>query len=181
MALSVKRAERRVSVCLDGSLVAQYEAVTEQLETKLKEKLIDNRLNDPVAALQREQHRLFEAQREQTVTFVVRGLPRSKWDEFVEAHPPREGVELDKEYGFNTETIFDAILSHDAPASIAEVLDADGALQEFKPADWTEFSKDLTRSQFERFRAAVTNVNAGESAVPFSLTAFKATQDSAGK
>ena len=179
--LSIKRPERIVAVCLDGALRAEYEAKKAELDELSQKKFVDNRLNDPAEKLRREIGDLWERQKTSTVHFRLQALRRADWDVLTEAHPAREGDKVDEHYGFNTATIFDAALSSEDPATIVGVEDADGKPVEFSPADWPEFSADLTRAQFEDFRVAISGLNGGDNAIPFSLPAYKATLSSADK
>ncbi len=176
MALKVKPSERVVRVCLDGTLVAEYQKVTAELDNKRKRKLVDNRLNDPVVALERRQAELWEKQEAETVSFHLRALPRHEWDKLKLDHPAREDDELDSQYGFNTSTIFDAALSR--PGVIVEVTNAGGEREEFSHNDWLEFSKDLSSGQFTDFQVAINELNGGQAEVPFSLPGYKKIQDS---
>lgn len=181
MALSMKRAERRVSLCLDGELFAKYEDAQDRLrEARLKQS-VDGRLNGPVAAIQKEEHELFEAQRKASVTFVVRALPRSAWDALVAEHKPRKDNEYDEDAGFNIATIFDAAMKHEEPTTIVRVTDSEGVVQDFKPSDWQALSDEMSRSQYVEFQNAVNMLNRGDNEIPFSHAAFKTSQGSAGK
>lgn len=177
----MKRAERRVTLCLDGELYAKYEDAEARLSEARLKQATDRRLNSPVLAIEKEVFELFEAQRKETITFVLRALPRAKWDALVEAHPARDGVEVDDQYGFNVDTIFDPAMAHEDPTTIVRVADNEGVVLDFKPADWQELSDNMSKSQYERFRVAISALNGGTSEIPFSHTAFKASQDSGGK
>lgn len=181
MAIELKRAERRVTLCLDGELYAKYEAAEERLSEARLKQATDRRMNNGVTAIEKEVFDLFEAQKKSTVTFVLRALPRAKWDALREAHPAREDNDLDKHYGFNTETLFDPAMAHEDPTTIVRVTDNEGVAVPFKPADWADLSAEMSKSQYGFFQVAINELNGGTSEIPFSHTAFKATQDSAGK
>lgn len=179
MALTVKRPEKRVEVCLDGGIVARHEELSAKLETARRQRIMDKRMNDPVQKLAQEIRDLEEAAQADTVVFVIRALPRKDWQAFEEAHPAREDNEADKTFGVNVETLFDAVLSNEDPATIARVERKEtGEAVEFAPADWVDFAADLTDGQYTEFQLAVLKVNRRGSEVPFSLTAYKETQPS---
>ena len=115
MSLIVKRPEKRVEVCLDGSLQAEWEAAEAALTEARQRKLLDARMVDSVQALAGAVREIEEKARAESVTFLLRGMPRHVWDAFVADHPEREDNELDKAYGYNTETIFDAVLGTRCP------------------------------------------------------------------
>lgn len=181
MAISMKRAERRVTLCLDGELYAKYEDAEVRLSEARMKKATDSRLNSSVLTIEEEVFELFEAQRKETITFVLRALPRAKWDALTEAHPAREDSDLDKHYGFNTDTMFDPAIAHEEPTTIVRVTDHEGVVLDFKPADWAELSAEMSKSQYGFFQVAINELNGGTSEIPFSPTAFKAIQGSAGK
>lgn len=178
MSLTMKRAERRVTLCLDGELYAKYEDAEERLSEARLKKATDSRLNSPVVAIEKEVFALFEEQRKETITFVLRALPRAKWDALVEAHPARTDSDLDKHYGFNTETLFDPAIAHEDPTTIVRVTDHEGVVLDFKPADWAELSAEMSKSQYGFFQVAINELNGGTSEIPFSHTAFKTAQGS---
>ena len=181
MSLTMKRAERRVTLCLDGELYAKYEEAEARLRDARLKAAPDGRLNGGVAKAEKEVFELFEAQRKASVTFLLRALPRADWDALVAEHAPREDSELDADYGFNTATIFDAAISLEKPATIVRVTDAEGVDQKFKPADWAALSADMSKAQHGPFEVAVNSLNGGVNEIPFSHTAYKVTQDSAAK
>jgi hypothetical protein len=179
MALSIKRPERTVTVCLDGSLVAEYERENAKLEDAQKRVLLDERMVDPTKGLAQKVIGLHEQARKSSVDFVIRGLKRGDWQKFVDAHPARKDNEQDDTYGFNTETLFDAVLSSEDPASIVAVTKTEtGEAEEFAPTDWAAFADDLTNNQYMQFQLAVLAVNNGKNDVPFSRAAFRETRRS---
>jgi hypothetical protein len=186
LTLVVKRPEKRVEVCLDGSLQAEWEAAEAALAEARQRKLIDARLVDSVQPLAAAVREIEDKAREESVTFLLRGMPRHVWDAFVAEHPEREGNELDKAYGYNTETIFDAVLAHKVPRSIGaevpptivSVTKQDGTAVPFAPAEWQAFADELTNAQYGSFQLAVHEINRGRTNVPFSPAAYRETRSS---
>lgn len=170
MALSVKRAERLVEVLLDGSLLAEWEATDEAYKEARAEQRAsrDKRMNDPLAArveeLREKARELSARAREDRVTFRLRALPRTTWDELVTKHPSRS-KEKDSGLPFNVAAITDAAMSTEG--TIVSVTRPDGSEEEFTNADWSEFAKDLSNAQHEDFYVAVVSLNAGANEVPF--------------
>jgi len=186
VSLVVKRPEKRVEVCLDGSLQAEWEAAEAALAEERQLKLVDARLNSTVRAKAEAVREIEEKARARSVTFLLRGMPRHVWDAFVAEHPEREGNELDKAYGYNTETIFDAVLAHklpvgitaEVPPTIVSVTKQDGTPVEFSPAEWQAFADELTNAQYGSFQVAVNEINRGRTNVPFSPAAYRETRPS---
>lgn len=177
MVLEVKRAERTVEVCLDGSLVAEFEATNEAYKVAVKEAgaSSDKRLNSPVAKrvkdLEDRARELSAAQRAETVVFRLRALPRLVWDGLVQDHPARpvpKGDEAgpDGYLPFNRHTIPDAALATEGAIVGVTRLDG-GAVEPFTHEDWAGFSETLSESQHEDFRIAVIALNVGSNEVPF--------------
>lgn len=177
MALKMKRAERTVQVCLDGSLVAEHEEVTAKLEDLQKRKMVDKRLNDPAIALEKRQAELWEQQQAETVVFRLQALPRNKWSEVKGDHPPRKDNAVDEHYGFNTDTMFDAVMGLEGV--IVEVKQA-GQPVKFTGKDWADFAKELSVGQYAEFQVALRDLNTGDSSVPFSYAGYKRIKDSGG-
>lgn len=184
MDLKVKRPERRVEVCLDGTLVGEYESVEAELEEVRRKRLVDKRLNDPVAVLEKRKAELYAAQQAEMVVFTLRALPRAVWSKLKLDNPPRKGNDIDEHYGFNIDTIFDkamAVEDEDSDKiSLVEVT-KNGEQVDFKPADWVDFSADLTDAQYNAFCVALNSLNGGRPEVPFSPTGYKMIQDSDAK
>ena len=190
MGLTIKRAERDVSVCLDGTLVAQYEALdreSKQVQVDMKN---DPRLNSPhkkrFDEIKSEIVDLAEKQAQETVIFTLRALPRDVWEQLVSEHPKREDDETDEQYGFNTDTLYNAALSYSDASrpdvrTIVKVTDHEGKNVEFNPADWDAFAADLSTSQQADFVVQVAVLNVGENTVPTVPSGWKLTRSTAGK
>jgi len=175
MALTIKRPETRVTLCLDGDLKADHEAAEAEYQAENSRRLADPRLGSSTRALAQKVLDLEEKMREQSVAFTIRGLKRGTWTDLTAEHAPREGNALDNTYGFNIE----ALMTEALPQSIAGVENNKGEPLDFDvPAEWPGLVDDMTNSQYEDFVLAVLRVNAGRNEVPFSLSAFRTTQDS---
>jgi hypothetical protein len=178
MALTIKRAETRVTLCLDGDLKAAHEAAEAEYQSANQRMLADPRLGSSTRSLAQKVLDLEAQMKDGSVTFVIRGLKRGIWTELTTEHAPREGNALDSTYGFNIESLMTAAL----PQSIAGVENNDGEPLPFDVAtEWNSLVEDMTNSQYEDFVLAVLRVNAGRNEVPFSLSALRMTQDSGQK
>lgn len=178
MTLTVKRAKTRVKLCLDGDLKAAHEAAEAEYNAANVKRLADPRFADSTRKLAQAVLDIEEQMKGDTVEFLIRGLPRGKWADLTAEHEPREGNTLDSSYGFNLE----AVMTIAIPQSIEGVENSKGETLPFDPAaDWDGLAEDMTNSQYEDFVLAVLRVNAGRNDVPFSLSAFRATQDSEAK
>lgn len=181
MTLKVNRPEKLVEVCLNGALVAEYEAVEAELKAKRQERVVDKRMNDPILELEKKKAELWGAQREDTVVFRLRGLPRATWSKLKLDNPPRKDDEVDQHYGFNIDAIFDKAMGYEDedPSRNAIVsVTKNGEPVEFKPTDWADFAADLTDAQYNEFCVALNSLNGGRLEVPFSPTGYKMIQDS---
>ncbi|AYR00986.1 tail assembly chaperone [Arthrobacter phage Isolde] len=178
MTLTVKRPETRVQFCLDGDLKAAHEAAESEYTRENSRRLADPRLGSNVRKLAEKVQDLESQMQGSTVTFLIRGLKRGEWVELTGEHPPREKNALDASYGYNVE----AVMLEGIPRSIVAVENSKGEPLDFDPAaEWDALAEDMTNSQYEDFILAVLKVNAGRNDVPFSLSAFRATQDSEQK
>lgn len=172
----IKRAERRVEICLDGALVAEYEAVEAELETARRAAIADRRLNSPVKGLEKRQAELYKAQEESTLVLTVRALPRAKWVEIRDSNPPRDAHVSDEQFGYNTEaTVAKAMLTEGTIALVEQ----QGEPVEFTVDDWAGIADDLSDGQWQEIQTAVISANGGRPRVPFLQSGFKLMQDSA--
>lgn len=178
MTLTVKRPETRVPFCLDGDLKAAHEAAEADYTRANTKRLADPRLGDSTRSLAQKVLDLEAQMQDATVSFLVRGLPRGDWKQLTAGHGPRDDNATDKAYGFNVESLMIAAI----PRSIVAVENKAGEALPFDPAkEWDALADDMTNSQYEDFVLAVLRVNAGRNDVPFSLSAFRMTQDSEQK
>jgi len=159
---NAKRPEKIVPLCLAGDLQAKWEALHEEYGRKVaaagrKMANADAReLSAKIVAVE-------EQMAEQTLEVVVRGLPRNDWKALVRDHPPREGVEADKQLGVNQESFTDAMvyacivspeMTDDEKATLLDV---------------------ITDAQYEKLTEAAWNVNRRDLSVPFSPIASRTT------
>lgn len=158
---AAKLPERSVELCLRGDLVAQFEALQRELE-RLGERPKQPMLTGDVEA--REVAKRIEAVREQmrahTVTFTMRAMSRRRWTEFVAGHEPRKGVESDQTAGFNTKTLYEALVREST---------VDPQLTD---EEWAHLLDEvLSDAQFETLAGAAWELNRKDVSVPFSFAA----------
>ena len=178
MTLTVKRAETRVPLCLDGDLKAAHEAAEAEYNAENNRRLADPRLASSARKLAEKVQAIEAQMKDSTVTFLIRGMKRGDWAELSAENPPREKNALDLNWGYNIETLMTSAI----PKCIVGVENAAGEPLDFDPAkDWAPLADEITNSQYEDFVLAVVKVNAGRTDVPFSLSAFRMTQDSVEK
>lgn len=178
MAIDFKRPTRLVSVCTDGELVSEYEAVQAELESARRVAIADSRLNSPVKKLELRSAELYKAQEESSVTFKLRGLQRAVWDELKTAHPQRKDNESDANLGYNVDTCLDAAMVIEG--TIVEATQ-NGEPIENAIEEWKALSPELTDGQWELFQLALSGLNGGRPQVPFSQSGYKLMQGSAEK
>lgn len=174
MSLSIQRAEKTVPLCLNLSLKAAHEVA----ETALREAIAntdrreaDTRVADAAARVRR----IEEEMRADTVLFTLRAMPRLKWVEFEASHPPREGVEDDRDLSIDVSSL-DAVIVD----SIVAVEDHDGAAVAFVPAsEWGALAEEMSGAQWQPFAIAVLQLNRSVVVAPFSQTASLETLRSA--
>ena len=171
MKLELKRPEKTVEFCLDGSLYAEYQEAERELQDARKKALAvrDGRMSDPAKPLAQKVVDLGEQIRAESATFLLRALNRKRWQTIVAENPARKDNAADKGYNFN----LDAVLGEAIPESIVSV-SKDGEPVEFDPAaDWDALADEMTDRQYEDFGYAVLELNRGRQEVPFSLDAYR--------
>ncbi|MEV8180333.1 hypothetical protein [Specibacter sp. NPDC078692] len=167
MALKLKRPQKNVDLCLDGTLRSAWQEADARLALLRKQRFGDDRLNSPVKALAQEVIDLQEQMKAETVTFTIQGLPRTEWADLITENPERDDTPTDKSYGFNAT----AVAGKSIPASIVSATQ-NGEPVEFNAAtDWDALADEMTDQQYEEFFIAVLNVNRGRLDIPFSTNA----------
>jgi hypothetical protein len=101
------------------------------------------------------------------IAVVVKALPRRKFRELVEAHPPREANDGDAMYGVNYVTFGDALVP---PSIVAPEFTTD--------ARRDEFVDNLSDADFTRVYRAAFALNRVPATDPKDLIAFEATRSS---
>lgn len=174
MVIALKRPETTVDLCLDGAKYAAHKEAVARLDRLQKERLVDDRLNDPVHELAAQIRELEAAMQAETVTFTLRGFPRADWERLVLDHPARPDSDLDKAYGFNLAALADAAL----PKSVLKVTQA-GEDVPFDPeTEWSALADQMTNAQYEDFQVGLLQVNRGREGLPFSHSASALMRDS---
>jgi hypothetical protein len=156
-----KRAETIVPLCLRGDLQAEHEELELQLSELRKAKQTDAPGGVDLAERIQELEQRMAAS---TVQFRLRGMPRRDWKKLKEQYPARKDNDVDKFYGFNLDTLFDAAI----PACLVE--------PEVSAERLANLLDEVTSGQFERLSMAVLELNQKALAVPFSQAASRITQ-----
>jgi hypothetical protein len=146
-----KPPERFEDICLDSSLTARHADLQRQLEdpaTVAEGADKRRKIADDI-------HKLEGQIRAETVRFHLRGLSAYDRDEWLDAHPPREG----KQEGFNATT--------GEPALVAACC--------LDPQMTAEQAADLRRAlgagDWERLAKAAWEASTQESSIPYSFLA----------
>lgn len=165
-------AERTVSLCLRGDLVAEFERLeadhvraTERVDTSLAGE------GPSALALAQQMEALRQQMQDSTLVLTVRALvPRSRYTDLVLAHPPRTDLEgtpvpQDRE-GYNVETFFPALVR----ASVVDPVMTDDR--------WARLDAVLSDRQFDELAISALAVNRGAVSVPFSPAASRTLRNS---
>lgn len=176
MALSIKRPERTVDLCLDASVQADWEQAERDLveaRQRPSQSLVGN---TDVTRLAEKIRGLEEAMRESVVHFRLRALPRSEWAAILARHPAGDD-EMDKRFGADRASFFEEVI----PASIVGVTDNEGESVKFDPTkEWGDLADNMTDRQYSDFVDAALILNRGEVNTPFSPAASRILRASSG-
>lgn len=169
---------KRVTMCLKGSLRAEWDAAQEVL-ADLQQQVIaaTNQDGKVTAAASLLRDRRIAAENvqavetrmaEQSVTFTFVGKSFAAYNALLVKHPPREGVRGDELWGFNADTFHVA----NVRACLSEPAVDD--------AQWDRLVGVLTDAQWDQLAGAALAVNRTERGeVPFSRSASNVINDSA--
>lgn len=186
MGITVKRPEKIVEFCTDLDLQADWEEAGAALRSTREKELADARMtgeSKASRALKGKIRGLEARMQEETLLFRFRALPRKRWVELEESHPPRDDRDDDRAFGVNLSTFVDAVIME--PGSLVSVTNkATGATVEFDPgSEWMQLADDMSDAQWDVFSVAVYNVNQGRDSVApgFNKAAWLKTRGSASK
>ncbi len=163
---SSKLPERSVPICLRGDLVAQHEELARQLKAAQDGARDSLDAGADVGALAERVEDLEAEMRAATYGFRLRALPRPKFRELINQHPPRRNDddgkvdERDVYVGVNTDTFYDALIRRC-------VVDPD-----LPEGQWRELLEErLTDQQYDALARAAWGINRSEVDIPFSRAA----------
>lgn len=166
-------AERTVSLCLRGDLVAAFERLEAEHAKAVERPATSLGDDGPSAlALAQQMEALRQQMQESTVVFTVRALtPRARYTDLVLAHPPRADIEgnpvpQDRENGYNVETFYPALIR----ACVVDPVMTDDR--------WDRLDAVLSDRQFDELAIAALAVNRGAVSIPFSPAASRTLQNS---
>lgn len=159
--------ERIVSIVMDRGLVAEFQALEDDLQRANEAKLSDRRKGGEAAAISRKIEDVREKMRASTVTFKLRGMRGSDWRAMKAKHPAKkDGSQVDQILGADTEGLFNEAVR----ASIVE--------PEIDDEDWSNLLEVLTDGEWESFTNTVYSMNEEGTVIPFSQAAFRARSSS---
>ena len=174
--ITIKRARRVVDLVTDLSLTEQYtEALRVLDEARGAMPSVAMEVGES-PAVKAAAEAVLDLERQMAATrmsFTVEAVTRLRWAEFVAAHPPREGNDMDRAQGFDVSSLDEII-----PESIKAAHDFDGKPIDFDPkTEWPALSAELADGQWSDFAAAVISAN-GATEAPKSRVASLAMRSS---
>lgn len=177
---AARKPSRRVEVCLHTGLQDQFEALDAQLQEAIAREAVDKRLGggqsrqlaEQVAALQ-------ERMREHVIVFELQAVSKRAWNALLEQHPPRDGVDTDRQLGYNEDTFFDDAIA--ACTVSPDDLDGDDWRRLFGDSDAERQRREqagepaedglLSARQYNDLQQAVLDLNVRKVNVPNSYAA----------
>jgi hypothetical protein len=155
-----KLPEKTVPICLRPDLAMQYEELADSLVEAKKVGAGSLAGNPEVPALSAQMETLKEQMKDSTAVFTLRALPRSRFRNLANEHPPRKDAEgniLDVDRAGVSDATFPEAL-------VRECLVAPELNEEL----WTMLTEKLTDRQFQELVDAAWSLNRSEIDVPFS-------------
>jgi hypothetical protein len=169
---------RRVTLCLDGTLQAEYDGLLGALtEAAFKDKTEQSLAADNVAKVVRQIERVRDKMLASEVSFSFKALPWFRRMELQSQHPPRDGNLVDRGSGYNVETYIPALIRE----CCTSVQGADKkVVTEIPDEHWDHlFSPDgLNFKQVDDLFEAAQNANDSATSVPPSARSLLVSQDS---
>lgn len=181
--LAIKRPEKTIEFCTDLALQAEWEAAGRELADVAKRAAPDARMTGDSKAVRDLKKRIQELETtmlSSLVVFTLRALPRKRFVELEEAHPPREGDAADQHYGVNMATFIDAVMVE--PGTLVSVADkTSGDTVDFTAKDWPALADDMSSGQWQEFALPLLRLNRGTVTPGFNRAAWQKTPTSAQK
>lgn len=154
---------RELSLCLRGSLRAEWETASAELETAREQSVRPGATQPQIRTarkLAERVHKLEQQMRDESVRFVVQALPFADYNALVIKYPPRENNASDRVWGFNTAEFLPELVR----VCIVE--------PELNDARWERLTRNLSDGLFDQLADAAIRVNRrDDGGVPFSEVA----------
>lgn len=160
MALNIKRPRKTIAFYEDRAIGEQITAAQRALdEAQQAQEGPDARLTSksPTAAAEKALAAAKAAAEATVLDVTLEALPRKKWAEAEESHPPREGKSQDEAFSVNVATFFHEVL----PKSVVEVKQrSTGELRtDITPEDWADALDEIDDGQYSRLALAILGLN----------------------
>lgn len=173
--VSIKRPETTVDLWEDADLHAEWQAASETLTRLRREHEADRRESGEATAVQDAATKVVDLERKALdglLSFRLRALPRVRFAEIQEEHPPREGNKNDEFAGVNLATFIDAVMIE--PGTVVSVTrKATGEVEPFDgPKDWVALADEMSNGQWEAFVNPLLVVNRGQVSPGFNRAAW---------
>lgn len=173
--VSIKRPETTVDLWEDADLHAEWQAASETLTRLRREHEADRRETGDAPAVQEAATRVVDLEKRALnglLSFRLRALPRVRFAELQEEHPPREGDKNDEFTGVNLSTFIDAVMVE--PGTVAGVTrKATGEAVDFDGTkDWMALADEMSDGQWQAFVQPLLTVNRGQVAPGFNRAAW---------
>lgn len=167
--------EDRVPICTRGDLVVEWRRLGRELaEMKVKASADPRLTGGGVAGIVERMEALRAEVEASTVEFVLRALPRKRWAELADAHPPRKVDGKvhpdDVAMGVNRETFLPALVR---ASTVEPTLRDETWAQLLDPEEGL-----LGEQQWRQLWRACWNLNMAEVDVPFSVAGLLTTPPS---
>lgn len=167
-----RRPERTIELCLRGDLVAEYEDLLRRRDEEADKPDTDSLDGGPLPTIAAQLQTLRETMRDSSMVFRMRALPRKRFRELVDRHPPRKGedgapVDVDAAFGVSLATLPDPLIR---ACLVAPALTEDQLTQ--------ILDEILSDRQYDELFTAAWSVNRATVDVPFSSAASAATRNS---
>jgi len=192
MIAEARPSERSVPICLRGDLVADHQAAVRELD-RAEKAPADSLAGSGTRELAERITALEDQMLENSITFRIRGVPRTKFHALIGEHPPRrdpetnEIIDRDRATMVNFEAFFNALLK---ACTVEPELDDEDWLNllghtederakleaEGRAADIVEGS--LSQPQWDKLTDAAWFVNGKDVDIPFSHAASRMRQAS---
>lgn len=141
-----KLPETVLPVCLDASAIEAYREA--EMEAR-------RAASDSLAGKPEVPEDLAARVEESTIRFTLRALPRREWTDLVKNHPPRKDDREDRQVGFNSDTLYEALVR----ACIVDPVPTD--------EEWAQIDAVLTEGEWLRLVTTAQALNLKGTALPF--------------
>lgn len=174
-----KRRRETADICLNASLIADFQREDERLNELKLQVNVSNRMNpgaevmaesDEYVAQAKAVRKIEQAIKASMVTFTFESMNKDEWRALLDNNPPRPGDRMDAVLGYDRDTVLDLLVRRSLVSPEFADCDVDGCDHE-DCGTWQQLMEIINPAEWGELRDAANLANSAVVDAPFSRLA----------